>query len=88
MVKIIDGNGTGKTKKLMEIASDSNGVFVCRDVIEYTEKAGAYGITGLEIISYNDYFNRRFSQEKPVFINKIDNYLMYVGEVAGFSLTV
>ena len=88
MIKIIDGNGTGKTRRLMEAAAASDGVFVCSDPKRYREKARAYGISDIEIVSYTDYFIHNYSPEKSVFINKIDKYLAATGEVAGFSLTV
>jgi hypothetical protein len=88
MIKIIDGNGTGKTRRLMEAAAAADGVFVCSDAQRYREKSRAYGISNLEIVSYTDFFINNYSPEKAVFINKIDKYLAATGEVAGFSLTV
>ena len=88
MIKIIGENGTGKTKRLMEEALKNNGVFVCKDVIRCKEKAMAYGIYGLPIISYHDYTYGNFDLDKPVFIHKLDSFLEYAEEVSGFSLTV
>ena len=88
MIKIIDGNGTGKTRRLMEEASANNGVFVCDNVERYKEKARAYGILGLEIVSYTDLCTHKYSPEKSIFINKIDEYLAATSGVAGFSLAV
>ena len=88
MVKIIDGTGTSKTRKLMTTARQCNGVFVCSDVDRYTTKAHAYGIVGLEIVHYNDFISHNYTIGKPVFINKLDECVSYIGQIEGFTLTI
>lgn len=88
MVKIIGGNGTGKTRQLMMQAKEQHGVFVCSNVERYRAKAHAYGIVDLPIISYTDLFTDNYDKNLPVFINKIDKYLETCENIGGFSLTV
>ena len=57
MQRIISGRGIGKTKALMEETLRNNGVFVCQNVLHMREKANAYGLHGLSIISYRDFIN-------------------------------
>lgn len=56
MIKIIDKRGTGKTSRLFLIAKENNGVIICRSPRDMREKAYRYGITGLDFISYDDYW--------------------------------
>lgn len=57
MERIIDGRGTGKTKKLMEYAKENNALFVCGNPRAMEEKARAYGIFGLNFISYTKFLD-------------------------------
>lgn len=54
MKRIIAGNSTGKTKKLMQECLCNGGIFVCQNAIHMREKANAYGLYGLTIMSYDD----------------------------------
>ena len=44
MIRVIDGRGSGKTSKLMEIAKENNAMFVCSNPQAMEVKARAYGI--------------------------------------------
>lgn len=89
MYQIIGNNGSGKTKKLMLLAQEHNGVFVCANPHAMKEKAKAYGLTGFDIISYIDFFDIRNTYEKPCFIDEIGKCLMAWDDVvAGYSLTL
>jgi len=57
MQRIISGRGTGKTKALMEEVLQNNGVLVCQNALHMREKANAYGLHGLSIISYRDFID-------------------------------
>jgi hypothetical protein len=45
--RIIASRGTGKTKELMRLALENNGIFVCQNARHMREKALAYGFVGL-----------------------------------------
>lgn len=56
MIKIIDGRGTGKSSRLFLLAKENDGVIVCKNSEKMREKAYCYGITGIDFLSYEDYF--------------------------------
>jgi hypothetical protein len=87
MFIISGGRGTGKTKMLLEQAEDTGGVIVCRDPDTMRARAHKYGITGLEIISYEDLYNSKAaSEEKPVYIHDINKFITYnFPEVRGYT---
>ena len=57
MYRIIASRGTGKTRALMEEAYKNDGLFVCQNAMRMREKASAYGLHGLKIISFSDFIN-------------------------------
>lgn len=62
--RIIEGRGTGKTKRIMFMAKENNGILVCHNPSAMRSKALAYGLTGFDIISYEDYFKSNYDLEK------------------------
>ena len=75
MIKIIDKRGTGKTSQLMLIAKQNNAKFVCANPYATAEKAKAYGITGIEFISYHDLI---YKKEKFTYvIDEIEKFIRY-----------
>jgi predicted ATP-dependent serine protease len=88
MITISGGRGIGKTKLLLETAKAEGGVIVCRDPEQMRDRAHKYGITGLEIISYEDlYTNRVISEEKHLYIHDINKFITYnFPEVKGYTL--
>lgn len=55
MVRIINGRGTGKTSQLMLLAKEHNAIFVCSNPRAMEYKASAYGLSGIEFVSYHDF---------------------------------
>ena len=89
MYKIIDKRGTGKTSRLMLLVKENNGVLVCNNPYAMTQKAHTYGLTGFDIISYEDYFEGRYDMGKKCFIDELEGYVRFLGsDFAGYSLTV
>ena len=89
MYQIIDTRGSGKTSKLMLLAKENNGILVCSNPYAMTAKAHAYGLTGFDIISYSDYFNHNYDNNKKVFIDELDLYVKSLrNNLAGYSLTI
>ena len=95
MYRIIDGRGTGKTSRLLLLAKENNGIVVCKNPDHMREKAYAYGLTGIEFISYQD-FDRDVSESyesgntysKPVFIDELDNYLKHLQfNIQGYTIS-
>ncbi|MBE5925624.1 MAG: hypothetical protein E7270_01340 [Lachnospiraceae bacterium] len=59
MYQIINRRGTGKTRILLEAAKRNNATVVCKNPHAMEQKAIAYGITGLNFISYRDAIDRQ-----------------------------
>jgi hypothetical protein len=55
MYQIIDKRGTGKTSRLMLLAQEAHGIFVCANPQIMKEKAEKYGFHNFEIVSYQDF---------------------------------
>lgn len=85
MYRIIDGRGSGKTGRLMLLAKEHNGVLVCANPYAMREKAHGYGLTGFDIISYEDYRNKDYDRSKPVFIDELD--LFFDTGLMGYTIS-
>ena len=91
MHQIIGNRGSGKTYQLMELAKKNNGVFVCSNPTAMKEKSLAYGLTGFDIISYNDFLLNDEFDGRNYFIDEMETFLRrFVGDknVKGYSLTI
>ena len=87
MYRIIDGRGTGKTSRLMLLAKEQNGIIVCKDPKAMRDRAYAYGITGIDFISYNE-FGHLHHYNRPVFIDEMDLFLPYLNkDIAGYTIS-
>jgi predicted ATP-dependent serine protease len=82
MIVISGGRGIGKTRLLLEQAAASGGTVVCAAPDAMRVRAYKYGITGLNIISYNELG----VSETPVYIHDINKFLSNnFGNVKGYS---
>jgi hypothetical protein len=91
MFQIIDSRGSGKTSRLMLLAKENNGVFVCANPDAMKVKARAYGLTGFDIISYYDLVSKKHEYDKkPIFIDELDMFVArtLTKDVKGYSLTI
>lgn len=90
MYQIIDKQGNGKTSRLMLLAKENQGVLVCSNPYAMREKARSYGLTGFDIVSYNDFNNKPdYLRGKKFYIDEIEMYLKYLDtDIGGYSLTV
>lgn len=87
MYRIIDGRGTGKTSRLLLLAKENNGIIVCADPDRMRNKAYAYGITGIDFISYSE-FNPLYRYNKPIFIDELDIFLNRLNrDIQGYTLS-
>lgn len=94
MYRIIDGRGTGKTSRLMLLAKETNGTIVCSNPRAMREKSYAYGITGINFISYNDFLYGAGAEVGNYYIDELEMFLSYVhsatrvqGKLCGYSLS-
>lgn len=88
MYRIINGRGTGKTLQLMLLAKETGGAIACMNPSAMRQKAYAYGLTGIDFISYSDLFNHNYDSEK-VLIDEIEIFVKHYtdAELIGYSLT-
>ena len=94
MYRIIDKRGTGKTSRLLLLAKENNGVVVCSNPDRMREKAYAYGLTGIDFVTYTAYcdFLAGYGDEtlvgKPVYIDELDKFLnIYDTEIQGYTIS-
>lgn len=89
MYKIIDGRGSGKTSRLMLLAKENNGVFVCANPDAMKVKAHAYGLVGFDIISYYDFIERKYDTHKPTFVDELDCFVRSLSNnLQGYTITI
>jgi hypothetical protein len=87
MYRIIDGRGSGKTSRLMLLAKETNSAIACMNPHAMRTKAYAYGITGIEFISYSDLFNGKY--EGNVMIDEMETFVQHYIDckLTGYSLS-
>ena len=89
MYRILDTRGSGKTSRLMLLVKENNGILVCADPHSMRVKAHAYGLTGFDIISYNDYHNADYDLDKPCFVDELENYIKFLGgNLNGYTISI
>lgn len=94
MYRIIEGRGTGKTSRLMLLAKETNGTIVCSNPTAMEQKAKAYGIVGINFISYGDFLRSRGKELNSYYIDEVEMFISYVaaataghGTFNGYTLT-
>lgn len=85
MYRIIDNRASGKTSKLMLLAKENHVKIACSNPAAMRIKAHAYGITGVDFISYSD-INLN---EDNVMIDELENFVSYItkGKLTGYTLS-
>ena len=88
MYRIIDGRSSGKTGRLMLLAKEKNAAITCSNPSAMRQKAYAYGITGIDFISYSELFNGEWTEE-DVLIDELEEFVkQYIdASIVGYSLT-
>lgn len=88
MYKIIDKRGTGKTSRLMLLAKENNAIIACVNPLAMKQKAHAYGITGIDFISYSDIEAYRHS-DRDIYIDELETFAksFTYGRLKGYTLT-
>lgn len=92
MYRIVDGRGTGKTSRLMLLAKDIGATIVCSNPHAMEQKAHAYGITGVNFISYGEFTpERRAGDTGKYLIDELEAYLdhhfRYETRVVGYTIS-
>ena len=93
MITIIQSRGTGKAKKLLEIAREKNATIITQDKRAFEVKAKSYGFSDVEILDYEDLEDDNYTIDKPVLVHNGDKFLEYLLDryygldIIGFSAT-
>ena len=74
MIRIIDERGTGKTSRLMLIAKEYDATFVCANPKAMEYKAQAYGIDGINFMSYEK-FSTVLDHPGNYVIDELENFI-------------
>ena len=88
---IIGANSSGKTRAMLMEAQKSGAIVVCKHPLHMQSKANAYGIYGLEFISYEDVkLEDYFIDGKKVAIDEIGDFFAYCfgAELDAFTMTI
>lgn len=87
MYRIIDSRCSGKTSRLMLLAKETNSAIACMNPSAMRQKARAYGITGIDFISYSDLFNGEYDDK--VMIDELETFVQnYIDcKLTGYTLT-
>lgn len=88
MIRIIDDRSTGKTGQLMLLAKEYNATFVCANPRAMEVKAKAYGIEGIDFISYEK-FSTILNHEKNYVIDEMENFIKsaFGNSLIGYSIS-
>ena len=88
MFRIINSRSSGKTSRLMLLAKETDSAIACSNPSAMRQKAYAYGITGIDFISYSDLFTGGWTEEN-VLIDELEEFVkQYIdANITGYSLT-
>lgn len=87
MYRVIGGRSSGKTSRLMFLAKETGAAIACSNPNAMRQKAFAYGLTGINFISYSDLFTGKYNDE--VLIDELETFVNNYTDanVIGYSLT-
>lgn len=87
MYRIIEGRSCGKTSRLMLLAKETGAAIACSNPSAMRAKAYAYGITGIDFISYSDLFTGGWNDK--VLIDEMEDFVRQYTDanLIGYSLT-
>jgi hypothetical protein len=100
MYRIIDERASGKTSRLMLIAKENGATFVCSNPRAMEAKARAYGILGIEFMSYSDAIDHMRNPDSrhtaehrrsAIVIDEMENFVKYAlgmnGSLIGYTIS-
>ena len=89
MYRILDGRGTGKTSRLFLLAKEQNAWIVCFNPSIAESQAHAYGLDGINFISYRDFYNKRYPAGTKFLIDELEEYISLMSErnLIGYTLS-
>lgn len=89
---IVAERSTGKTRKIIELAKEKNATVVCKNPMAMARKAEAYGILGVQFVSYDEAINLLrddFVYYDNFVIDEVKEFLdfLFAGNCLGFTQT-
>ena len=78
MYRIIDDRGSGKTGRLMLLAKENGATFVCSNPEAMQVKAKAYGIEGINFVSYQDFIHTYDPDIKTYMVDELETFVKYI----------
>ena len=91
MIRIIDERGTGKTSQLMFFAKEYNAIFVCSNPLAMKTKARAYGIDGIDFVSYNDFIHNYDPDIQSYVVDELEDFIKSIfssgPQLIGYTLS-
>ena len=91
MYRILRKRGTGKTTNLITLAKETSATLVVADVDYAVQKMYQLGITGVDIVSYAEFYaNRQEYFTKPYMIDDIDGFVetIFGRKLVGYSASI
>lgn len=91
MYKILRKRGTGKTTSLITLAKENGATLVVANAGYTVHKMYQFGITGVNIISYAEFYaNRQEYFAKPYMIDDIDGFVksIFGRKLIGYSASI
>lgn len=88
MYRIIDSRGSGKTSRLILLAKATGAAIACSNPNAMRQKAHAYGIVGIDFISYHDAATPGYNRK--VLIDEIEMFMQYIlghQKLIGYTLS-
>lgn len=67
--------GTGKTKELMDMALEADGIILTTNKRALQVKAESYGFDSLCIIDISDLIYGNYDDSKPLFVHKMEDVM-------------
>lgn len=85
MYRVIDDRASGKTGRLMLLAKESEGTIICSNPRAMTQKARAYGITGINFMSYGDFLTSSGLSIDNYYIDELEAFIQYAQRHVGIT---
>ena len=86
---IIGENSSGKTRAMLEEAKKSGAVVVCKHPLHMQSKANAYGLFGMEFVSYDE-MNADTICGKKIAVDELGDFFEHCFgvELNSFTMTI
>ena len=89
---IVAERSTGKTRKIIELAKEKNAAVICKNPMAMARKAEAYGILGIQFVSYDEAVNLLHDDSDfcdNFVIDEVKEFLdfLFAGNCLGFTQT-